>query len=308
MQVSSEEIIRVLREAGQYVSDNGLTARVDSVSTLAAQRSGSLSWVNYDTYDLSRLQCGVLIAGEAFRGDSGTILIIRTRSPRESLALLLRRFFARPEPPAGIAATASVAASARIGEEVYVGDRVSIGEDCVIGDRSRILPGAVLCAGTVVGADVVIGPGAVVGGDGFGFFRREDGSYGRMTHAGGVVLADSVEVGANTCIDAGVIEPTLVGLGTKISNLCQIAHSVRIGRDCVICGNTVVGGNTVIGDACWIGPSSTLLCDSIGEKSFVRGGSLVDQPAPAGTFAYGSPARMIPVRLVGGSIRKKLPW
>lgn len=154
---------------------------------------------------------------------------------------------------------------------------------------------ALLQAGVKIGARVRIGhrfiaqPGAVLGADGFSFVTPTPGnveearavgaisakaqeSYVRINSLGSVVIGDDVEVGANSCVDRGTIADTIVGDGTKIDNLVQIGHNVKVGRTCLICGHVAIGGSTVIGDRVVLAGRAALADHlAIGANSVITG-------------------------------------
>ena len=147
---------------------------------------------------------------------------------------------------------AYVGRNARIGdytkiyEHVYVGDDVKIGSNCIIYPGVRIYPGM------VIGNSVIIHSNAVIGADGFGFAPLEDGTWKKIEHTGNVIIEDDVEIGANTCVDKSQMGSTVVGKGTKIDDLCMIAHNVEVGPDTVMASLTGVAGSAKIGRHCII--------------------------------------------------------
>jgi UDP-3-O-[3-hydroxymyristoyl] glucosamine N-acyltransferase len=145
-----------------------------------------------------------------------------------------------------IEAGASVGAGTVVRSGAYVGPNVRIGEDCVIWSN------VVIRAGSVLGDRVIIHPNTTIGADGFGYIFRE-GRHKKVPQTGGVVIEDDVEIGAGCAVDRAKTGATRIGLGTKIDNLCQIGHNVRIGRHCVIAGGAGIGGSCTFGDYCAIG-------------------------------------------------------
>ncbi len=135
----------------------------------------------------------------------------------------------------------------KIYPQVYIGDGVSIGSGTVI------YAGAKIYSGCKIGRDCVIHAGVVIGADGFGFAPQMDGTYKKIPQTGGVIIEDYVEVGANTAIDRATMGNTVIGRGTKLDNLIQIAHNVAVGENTVIASQTGVAGSTKIGSSCMIG-------------------------------------------------------
>jgi UDP-3-O-[3-hydroxymyristoyl] glucosamine N-acyltransferase len=171
-----------------------------------------------------------------------------------------------PMPPVkpGIHKSAVVAASAHIDPTAEVGPLAVIGENVTIGPRGRIGALVVIGDSVAIGRDVRIGPhasvshaligdrvyiypGARIGQEGFGFAVTSDGFH-TVPQLGRVVIEDDVEIGANTTVDRGALEDTVIGAGTRIDNLVQIAHNVRIGRACIIVSHVGISGSTVLED------------------------------------------------------------
>lgn len=158
--------------------------------------------------------------------------------------------------------------SAKLGKKVYVGDFAYIGKHAVIGDCTKIYegayigddvkigsyciiyPGVRIYPGMVIGDRVIIHAGAVIGADGFGFAPLEDGTWKKIEHTGNVVIEDDVEIGANSCIDKSQMGSTLVKRGTKIDDLCLLAHNVEIGPNTVMAGMSGIAGSTKVGEHC----------------------------------------------------------
>lgn len=247
--------------------------------------------------------------------------------PRHALAGLSALFDPGPAIAPGVHPLAHVDPAAQIGDGAAIGPFVAIGPGARIGAGARIAPGAVIGAGAVLGAGalvlerVVIGagvrigarliaqPGAVIGGDGFSFVTpepgaieavrstlgdrqgRAQGAYARIHSLGGVAIGDDVEIGANACIDRGTVADTTIGSGTKIDNLVQIGHNVRIGRDCLLCGQAGVAGSTVLGDRVVLGGQAGVTDHlTIGQDVIVAAGTLLRTNQPAGRVLLGDPA------------------
>ena len=147
-----------------------------------------------------------------------------------------------------------------LGAGVVLGDRVRLApgvvlEDGVtIGDDSELGAHVVCCRGTRIGRRCVIKAGAVLGGTGFGYISGPEG-HQRIPHVGGCVLGDDVDVGANSCIDRGSIDDTVIGAGTRIDNLVHIGHNARLGEGCLLMGGVVVAGSAELGRA-WSWPAT----------------------------------------------------
>ena len=180
------------------------------------------------------------------------------------LAARLHRSLTDTLPPlGGIAADARIASTAQIAPSAVIGPGAELGEDVVVGPHALIGPGVRLHAGTQVGAGVtvthavvgrscVFAAGVRIGEAGFGYAAGEGGAVA-VPQLGRVLIADHVEIGANSTVDRGALGDTMIGEGTKIDNLCQVAHNCRIGAHVLMASQTGISGSTVIGDGVMIG-------------------------------------------------------
>jgi len=198
-----------------------------------------------------------------------------------------------------IAATATVGPYCVLGpgtvleDEVVLYPQVVLGRDCRVG-RASVLRSRVTCYDQVqIGERVLIHSGVVIGSDGFGFANDEQGQWIKMPHFGGVVIADKVEIGANTTIDAGFIEPTTIGRGVIIDNLVQIAHNVLIGEGTAIAAAVAIAGSTKIGKGCLIGGGARIAGHlDIADGAMITATSAVNRSLhQAGVYSSGFPAR-----------------
>ncbi|MGB9668229.1 MAG: UDP-3-O-(3-hydroxymyristoyl)glucosamine N-acyltransferase [Thermosulfidibacteraceae bacterium] len=139
-----------------------------------------------------------------------------------------------------------------IGDKVVIMPFVYIGKECVIGDGTIIFPGAIIHSRSMIGRNCRIGAGSVIGSDGFGYVEV-DGKRVRIPHLGRVVIEDEVDIGANTTIDRGTFGSTVIGKGTKIDNLVQIAHNVKIGENCVFAAQVGISGSVRLGNKVMLG-------------------------------------------------------
>ena len=190
------------------------------------------------------------------------------------------------DPSAVISAGASLGAGARIGAHVFIGPGVKIGEKTIIEPGSTI-------SHAIIGKGCRILSGARIGQAGFGFVESPAGLY-RVPQLGRVMIHDDVEIGANSCIDRGALGDTVIGEGTKIDNLVQIAHNVRVGRHCVLAAQTGISGSCVIGDGVFMGGQVGLSDHlTIGDGAQIAAGSGLMRDVPPGERWGGAPARTV---------------
>jgi UDP-3-O-[3-hydroxymyristoyl] glucosamine N-acyltransferase len=152
---------------------------------------------------------------------------------------------ARIDAGAVVGAGAEIGSGCHVASHAVIGDGVVLGNDCVIGANSCI-------SHAIIGARVQIASGVSIGGQGFGFVPTAKGRL-RIPQLGRVMIGDDVEIGANCAIDRGSTGDTVIGAGTVLDNLVHIAHNVRLGRHCVICGQVGIAGSTVVGDGVMMG-------------------------------------------------------
>jgi UDP-3-O-[3-hydroxymyristoyl] glucosamine N-acyltransferase len=201
------------------------------------------------------------------------------------------------DPHAKVAPTAAVAALAVVGAGAVVGERASIGAGTVVGAGASIGDDTVLHAHVTVYDHCVVGPrsvlhsGVVIGADGFGM-ARDAGLWVKIPQVGGVRIADDVEVGANTTIDRGALDDTVIGEGVKLDNQIQVGHNVVIGDHTVIAGCTGISGSVTIGRDCMIGGGVGIvghlsICDGVTISGFTFVTKSIVKP---GTYTSGTPA------------------
>jgi UDP-3-O-[3-hydroxymyristoyl] glucosamine N-acyltransferase len=191
--------------------------------------------------------------------------LLIAKQPRLTFARAARLICPEQRPAPGIHPTAVVHASARLGKGVSVGARAVVSENVTVGDNSAIGPGTFVGAGVGIGSDcdirsnvsiypgttlgnrVIVHAGAVLGSDGFGFVRDEQtGRYTKFPQMGRLEIGDEVEIGANSTVDRGALDATVIGRGTKLDNQVHIGHNVQVGDDVVIAAQTGVSGSSVI--------------------------------------------------------------
>ncbi len=243
---------------------------ISGVATLASAKAEHIGFLANPKYreQLSATRAGAVILSAAdAEAWNGPALI--TANPYLAFAKVASCFAPDDALPAGIHAGAAVhaeamvdpsarigpgavvGAGARIGAGVTVGPNCSIENGAVIGENSVLVANVVLCRGVSVGRRCLLHPGVVIGADGFG--QARDGErWAKVPQLGSVRIGDDVEIGANTTVDRGALEDTVIGNGVKLDNQIQVAHNVRIGEHTAVAGCTAIAGSTVIGRRCMI--------------------------------------------------------
>jgi len=235
------------------------------------------------------------------------LCLLVTERPHRAYAVAAQAFY--PEPPpvpflsphAAIDPAATLGAGCRVEAHAVIGAGAEIGRRCCIGAGSVIGPGVVLgddawvgplvsIAYAIIGARVRLFPGCRIGQDGFGFSVDAEG-FVKIPQLGRVIIGDDVEVGANATIDRGAGPDTVIGSGTMIDNLVQVAHNVQVGRNCILVAQAGISGSTRLGDFVTIGgQAGTVGHIEIGSGARIGGKAGVTNNVPAGEILVGSPA------------------
>jgi len=301
---------------GELAVRFGLTLRgepslkIRSVATLSRADAGALSFLANSRYrrllQSTRATAVLLAPADAEHCPVAALIDPNPYLAYARIATLLHPDMNAPpgiHPTAVVAGGARVAASASIGplavieDDAEIGERVVIGPGCIVqrgarvGADSKLLSRVSVYAGVTLGQRCVLHAGAVVGADGFGF-ALDAGVWVKVPQVGSVQIGDDVEIGANTTIDRGAIDDTVVANGVKLDNQIQVGHNVIIGAHTAIAGCTGISGSTVIGQRCMIGGMVGFAGHlTIADDVVVTGCSLVSasikQP---GSYSSGMPA------------------
>jgi UDP-3-O-[3-hydroxymyristoyl] glucosamine N-acyltransferase len=193
-------------------------------------------------------------------------------------------------PSAQIGAFVVIGAGATIGENVRIDEGTSIGANVAVGVGTRLRPRVTIYDGCSIGARCIVHSGAVIGADGFGM-ARDDGRWVKIAQVGAVRIGDDVEIGANTTIDRGALDDTVIGEGVKLDNQIQVGHNCVIGAHTVIAGCTGISGSVTIGSHCMIGGGCGFvghitICDRATISGFTFVTKSITQP---GTYTSGMP-------------------
>ncbi len=275
-------------------------ATVQRIGPLETAQPGTLAFLANPKYrsQLAGTQASCVILSPAVLDDAaGLPACIVTPDPYRYFAALTRWWGAqvRPRPAAGVHPSAVISPAAIIGQGVsigpltvveagaVIGDHATIGAQCSIGERARIGAHTRLAPQVVVGFDCVVGErcifhsGVVIGADGFGFAPHQ-GRCEKIEQLGAVRIGDDVELGANTCVDRGALDDTVIEDGVKLDNLVQIAHNVHIGEHTAMAGCVGVAGSARIGKHCTVGGAGMILGHlTLADNVHVSSGTLISR-------------------------------
>jgi UDP-3-O-[3-hydroxymyristoyl] glucosamine N-acyltransferase len=295
---------------GRLVGDP--STRVTGIAPLDRARVQDLSFLASAKYAplFAGSEAGIVLVAPALaESDGRSRARIVVDRPHDALLSLIPRFYRAPPRVPGVHATALIGRGVRLGRDVGVGPYAVIGDGATLGDGvvvdphgvigagvrvgedTHLFPGVTVYSGTVIGGRVIVHGGARLGSDGFGYVFR-DGKHEKIPHVGRCIIEDDVEIGANTTIDRGSIDDTVIGAGTKIDNLVHIAHNCRIGRLCLIMAQVGIAGSTRIEDGCIIAGQVGLNGHhTIGRGATVAAQAGVFGDVPPGETWSGYPAR-----------------
>ncbi len=303
----------VAAAAGGGLSVNGSDRSLRGIAPLQAAGPDELSFIDnrkyVDTLIATRAGAVIVHPDLASRVPPGTAAIV-TPEPYAAWARAAALFHPSPPVQPGIHPSAVVERDASVDPTAEVGPLAVIGAGAVIGARCRIGPGAVIGENVVLGPDCRIGsvasvthallgarvyvyPGARIGQEGFGFAITSTG-FITVPQLGRVILEDDVEIGANSTIDRGAAPDTVIGAGSRLDNLVQIGHNVRMGRCCVVVAQAGISGSTVLEDFVVVAAQAGLTGHlRIGAKARVGAQAGVMSDVEAGADVVGSPAQPI---------------
>jgi len=269
-------------------------ARLKGFAPAEHAQAGDLTFAENEDYFTRAEQSAAtaIIADNRFQ--SAKKILIRVPNARIAFAKAMALFFPERTYPAGIHPTAVVAASAKVDSSAHIGPHCVVGEraqigarsvlqaGAVVGDDSRIgeevnlFPNVTVYPRTEIGARVRIHAGTVIGSDGFGYVL-DNGVQRKVPQVGNVVIGDDVEIGANVTIDRGALGSTVIGKGTKIDNLVQIAHNVEIGAGSIVVAQVGISGSTKLGNY-------VVLAGQVGIAGHLKIGNQVTVAAKSGVM------------------------
>lgn len=291
------------------ISPKDESVRIEKLSSLDSAGPGSISFCGKRMKQkLDSCQASVVIlTPELAEQYHGKASVLCHENPEFAFSILLEQFCREKKSSnlgevhtsavchagAKIAGSAQIGANAVIDDGAVIEEGVSIGPGCFVGKNTVIKQQAKICANVTIYHDCIIGQsciihsGACIGVDGFGYVETGEG-WKKIIHIGRVVLGDDVEIGANTCIDRGMLDDTEIHQGTKIDNLCHIAHNVVIGEHSAMAGCSGIAGSTTVGKNFRMGGSSGLNGQiTVADNVVVGGGTKIMSSIKAPGFYIG---------------------
>ncbi len=313
---------------GEIVGDGNV--RVSNVSKIEEGKPGTLAFLanqKYEHYIYTTKASIVLVNNSFVPKEEISATLIKVEDAYQAFASLLDLYVqSKASAKQGIEEPSYISKDVSVGKEIYVGafayigknakignyskiyPQVHIGDNVKIGDDCIIYPGVKIYDNCVIGNRCIIHAGAVIGADGFGFAPQADGTYKKIHQIGNVVLEDDVEIGANTTVDCGTMESTIIRKGVKLDNLIQIAHNVEVGQNTVMAAQTGISGSTKVGKNCMFGGQVGLGGHiTVGDKVILGAQSGVAQNIKSNQTLLGSPAFDIKKAMRAYTLIKELP-
>lgn len=287
------EILDFLKEEGiPFAFTGNEEAAVEGFSSLARYKPGSFTWIKAEKnipegFGLDNIALAI-VSEEVTAGAAPNI--IRTPESKRAFFSSIERFYGQAEERPAVGQFTYLSPKVKLGKNVRIGHNCTLDGDITIGDGTVIWNNVVIVNRVSIGRDCEIQSGTVIGHDGFGYTEDTAHAKTMISHFGGVIIGDRVRLGMNNVVARGVIDDTVIGDGTKFSDLCHIGHNNRIGRNCTVI-NTAVFGSCDIGDNAYIVYSVIKNQSRIGAGAFVGMSSNVLKDVPPGITVVGNPAR-----------------
>jgi len=289
------------------------TRRIGDIASLSSARAGDLSFLGNAKYrsQVPESQATALLLPADYQGEPRPDQVfLYVDNPSIALARVCARIEQSlwPRPAPGVHSSAVVAATAQVDPTAHVGPlcvvedgvrigagsvlqaSVFVGQEARIGDGCWVMPGCVVASLCTLGNRVRLQPGVVIGSDGFGY-EFIKGRHEKIPQIGSVAVEDDVEIGANSTFDRARFSRTVVGEGTKIDNLVQVAHNVVIGKHCILCSQVGISGSTTVEDYVILGGQVGVGGHiTIGKGSKAGGQTGIAADIPPGSYLNGTPA------------------
>jgi UDP-3-O-[3-hydroxymyristoyl] glucosamine N-acyltransferase len=281
---------------------------ITGVAGIEQAEAGQITFLANPKYApaLATTRASAVILGES--EPTPPCAALRTAHPYVAFAKALEIFADIPRPPAGADACNAIGRDVVFGRDVAIGPFVTIGDGAAIGDGTIVYSHVAIGSGTRIGRNsilyshvavreritigdrVILHSGVVIGSDGYGFARQPDGTHYKVPQNGTIVIEDDVEIGANTCIDRPPVGETRIGAGTKIDNLVQIAHGIRVGRRVLMAAQTGIAGSTTVEDDVVLGGQVGVAGHiTVAKGTMATGQTGITNSTEPGSFVSGTP-------------------
>ena len=291
-------------------------------------KDGYISYINEKEYvkylEITKASA-IIVSNQCLEEKKYDKTLIGVDNPAEAFSKLVPLFHSESKCEYTISESAIISNKSKVGTDCHIGHNVTIEEDVVIGDNVFIGSGCYIGSNSIInsnsflssnvtiiknsqiGEGVKVNSGTVIGGSGFGILTNNQ-EHSLIPHIGNVMIHDNVSIGSNCCIDRGTINDTIIGYNTHIDNLVQIAHNVKIGKGCIIAGQTGIAGSTTIGNYVTMGGQVGIVGHiEIADNIMIAAKSLVTKTIFKGDIISGIPAKDHKKRIKQEAIINRLP-
>ena len=306
---SIQEINEVLK--GEIVGST--SAKITAPEQLEMANSTEISFIGnkkYEKYWATSNACAAVVNEDIAIEPGENKAFIKVKNADLAMSQVLELYAPAPpvfatqiHPTATIDSSATIGNGTKVGAGCYIGPNVTIGEnsiiypnvtildECTIGSNTIIWSGTVVRERCHIGNNCILHPNCTIGADGFGFRPDPQRGLVKIPQIGNVIIGNGVEIGANSCVDRGKFSSTVLGDGCKIDNLVQIGHNSKLGKFCIMAGNSGLAGSVTLGNGVIIGGSASIKDHTtIGDGAIVGAGSGVTGDIEAGKTMLGYPA------------------
>jgi UDP-3-O-[3-hydroxymyristoyl] glucosamine N-acyltransferase len=325
MEFSVSDIAKLLN--GEVEGDGSI--KLNNISRIDQGKAGTLSFLSNPVYTkyIYETKASAIIVNKDFKAEKElSCTLIRVQDAYAALAKLLNFYNLSRTGKEGIEQPSYISSSSTLGEKIYIGAFAYIGNNATIGNRVKIYPNVYIGDNVSIGDDTILYPGvkvypdckigalciihsgAIIGADGFGFAPNQDGTYIKINQIGNVIIEDSVEIGANSTVDAATIGSTIIKSGVKLDNLIHIGHNCEVGENTVMAAQVGIAGSTRIEKNCVIGGQVGISGHiTIGEKTKLGPQSGILSSVKPGSVLLGTPAVEFKTAMKSYSIIRNLP-
>lgn len=263
-------------------------------SSFDRYKEGTITWIkdiqNYHKRNTDQINPALIVIDREVNKVSNYTNKLVCDNPKYIFFLILSEFF-EEKPKSGIEEGSYISEKAILNKGISIGAGCIIEDNVIVGNGTKVYHNVVIRKGTIIGENCIIKSGTVIGEEGYGY-SVDNGKMVHVPHLGNVIIEDEVEIGSNCSIDRGTMENTIIGKGSKIDNLCHIAHNVQIDKNVMIVAGAIICGSVHIESGAYIAPGAIIKNQiEIGERCVIGMGSVVLNNTDSGKVVAGVPAK-----------------
>lgn len=293
--ITISKILKLLKENEEIEFVGETKEKISGCSSIYEYKENTITWLrsenNYKEAKLNiQYPIKLIILPNNYEDTNDFENYIKTDNPHRVFFRIMEAFYI-DEKIYNIGENNVISKKALIHKNVYIGNFCTIGDNVEIGEGTRVYNNVTIADNVKIGKGCIIKSGAVIGEEGLGYMKEKDGKYRRVPHLGSVIIGNNVDVGANTTIERGAMEDTIIEDGVKIDDLCQISHNTHIGENTMIVVHSAIYGSAKIGKNCWIASSIIKNQAKVGDNVTVGMGSVVTKDVRTNSVVFGSPAK-----------------